>query len=283
MMGIIPNKENEDKLSILFIGAHPDDADIQFGGTAIKYLQLGHTVNYVSMTNGDAGHQSLGGGALAQRRRKESQAVAQFLGINYFVLDNHDGELQATVENRKKVIQIIREVKANLIITHRPNDYHADHRNTSLLVQDAAYLICVPNIVPFTPRLDFNPVIVYHQDRFRKPYPFVSEVVVDISDVIDRKMQALAFHVSQVYEWLPFIEGYLNDVPETAEERLTWLKAKWSNPVNVGEFLPELKQKVPLEVLNKMQYIEAFERCEYGGKLTNENVNVLFPFGIVNF
>src|SRR5215212_7622525 len=103
-MGTIPNNAVVDKLSILFIGAHPDDADIQFGGTAIKYLQLGHTVNYVSMTNGDAGHQSLGGGALAQRRRKESQSVAQFLGINYFVLDNHDGELQATVENRKKVI-----------------------------------------------------------------------------------------------------------------------------------------------------------------------------------
>ncbi|MBI1280610.1 MAG: PIG-L family deacetylase [Anaerolineaceae bacterium] len=282
-MGVIPNKENGNKLSVLFIGAHPDDADIQFGGTAIKYLQLGHTVNYLSMTNGDAGHQTQGGGALAQRRRGESQSVAEFLGINYFVLDNHDGELQPTVENRRKVIQIIREVKANLVITHRPNDYHADHRNTSLIVQDAAYLICVPNIVPFTPRLESNPVIVYHQDRFKKPYPFVPEVVVDITEVIDRKMQALAFHESQVFEWLPFIEGYLDEVPKQADERLAWLKAKWSNPVNMDEFLPELKPKFPLEVWNNIHYIEAFERCEYGGKLTHENVNTLFPFGTVNF
>ncbi len=282
-MGVIPNQDNDSKLSVLFIGAHPDDADIQFGGTAIKYLQLGHTVNYLSFTNGDAGHHVQSGGGLAQRRHKESQAVAKFLGINYIVLDNHDGELQASIENRKKVIQIIREVKADLIITHRPNDYHADHRNTSLLVQDAAYLICVPNVVPFTPRLESNPVIVYHQDRFNKPYPFVSEVVVDISDVIDRKMEALSFHESQIYEWLPFIEGYLQEVPQQPAERLAWLKAKWSNSVNIMEFLPELQHKVPVEVLSKIQYIESFERCEYGGKLTHENVNHLFPFGIVNF
>lgn len=282
-MGVIPNNDNQDKLSVLFIGAHPDDADIQFGGTAIRYLQLGHTVNYLSMTNGDAGHHVQGGGALAQRRRSESQAVADFLGINYFVLDNHDGELQPTVENRRKVIQIIREVKANLVITHRPNDYHADHRNTSLIVQDAAYLICVPNVVPFTPRLTFNPVIVYHQDRFRKPYPFVSEIIVDISETNDKKMQALSFHESQVYEWLPFIEGYLQDVPEQSDERLKWLSAKWSPMFKPTEFLADLHLNIAPETINAMQYIEAFERCEYGGKLTHDNVKTLFPFGIVNF
>lgn len=281
-MGVIPNKDQQ-QLSVLFIGAHPDDADIQFGGTAIRYLELGHTVNYVSMTNGDAGHQTEGGGALAQRRRKESQAVADFLGINYFVLDNHDAELQATVENRKKIIQLIREVKANLIITHRPNDYHADHRNTSLIVQDAAYLICVPNVVPFTPRLESNPVIVYHQDHFRKPYPFVPEVIVDITGVIDRKMEALALHVSQVYEWLPFIEGYASEVPAGESERLSWLKDKWSNPPHFQQILAHLKQNVALGLDDSVQIVESFERCEYGGRLTHENVHTLFPFGVVNF
>jgi LmbE family N-acetylglucosaminyl deacetylase len=283
IVGVIPNNENTEKLSVLFIGAHPDDADIQFGGTTIKYLELGHTVNYLSLTNGDAGHQTEGGGALAQRRHQESQAVAKFLGINYFVLDNHDAELQATVENRRKVIQIIREVKANLVITHRPNDYHADHRNTSLLVQDAAYLICVPNIVPFTPRLAFNPVIVYHQDHFKKPYSFIPEIIVDITDAFDRKMEALALHESQVYEWLPFIEGYAEVIPQEKGERLNWLKSKWANPANVNQFIPALKQKVSSDIFNKIQHIEAFERCEYGGRLTHENVNTLFPFGIVNF
>lgn len=282
-MSVIPAKANNDKLSVLFIGAHPDDADIQFAGTTIRYRQLGHTVNYVSVTNGDAGHQEMGGAALAQRRYKETQAVAKFLGINYFVLDNHDAELQATIENRHKIIQLIREVKADLIITHRPNDYHADHRQVSLLVQDAAYLICVPNVVPFTPRLENNPVIVYHQDYFSKPYSFVPEIMVDITDVIDRKMEAISLHESQIFEWIPFIEGYLSEVPQGKAERLAWLKNKWGGRSYVERFMPALQQKLSPEALKSVQYVEAFERCEYGGRLTRENISRYFPFGIVNF
>jgi len=278
-MSIDPNTT---KLSVLFIGAHPDDADIQFGGTAIKYVQLGHSVSYLAMTNGDAGHHILGGAALAQRRRKESQAVAQFLGINYFVLDNHDAELQATIENRRKVIQIIREVKANLVITHRPNDYHADHRNTSLLVQDAAYLVRVPNVAPFTPRLEIDPVIVYHQDHFTKPFPFTPDVFVDITETFDQKMEALALHESQVFEWIPFIEG-IESVPKEKDARLVWLKQLWSNPGNVNQFRSVLQNKMTAEAFGKIKHIEAFERCEYGRQLTHENVATLFPFGVVNF
>ncbi len=282
-MGAISNQETKGQLSVLFIGAHPDDADIQFGGTAIKYLQLGHTVSYLALTNGDAGHQALGGDALAQRRYKETQAVAKFLDINYFVLDNHDAELQATIENRKKVIKVIRDVKANLIITHRPNDYHADHRNSSLLVQDAAYLVRVPNVLPLTPRLEVDPVIVYHQDHFTKPSPFTPEIIVDITDVVDRKIEALSLHESQVYEWIPFVEGYLQDVPEGKEERLRWLKTKWAHPINLNQLRSQLQKNVSPDAVNKVQYMEAFERCEYGGKLTHENVKAFFPFGLANF
>lgn len=279
----IPDQELQGKLSILFIGAHPDDADIQFGGTALRYLQLGHTVNYVSATNGSAGHQSIGGGVLAQRRYKETQAVAQYLGINYIVLDNPDGELQPTIETRKQFIKIIREVRPHLIVTHRPNDYHADHRSTSLTVQDAAYLLCVPNILPLTPRLEFNPVIVYHQDHFTKPAPFTPEVIVDITTVIDRKIEALSLHESQVYEWLPFVEGYLNQVPSAKNERLQWLKTQWARPELAAQFRAQLRPGTSAELLKDAQFVEAFERCEYGSRLTHENVDKFFPFGVVNF
>ncbi len=282
-MSAITDQKSKEKLSVLFIGAHPDDADIQFGGTAIRYLELGHSVSYLSLTNGDAGHHIEGGGALAKRRRNESQKVGKYLGLNYIVLDNHDAELQATIENRKKVIQVIREVKANLIVTHRPNDYHADHRNASLLVQDAAYLVRVPNVAPFVPRLEVDPVIVYHQDRFTKPAPFTPDIFVDITAAINKKIEALSFHESQVFEWIPFVEGYLQDVPKKKPERLAWLKKLWRNPQNVNQFLPLLKEKVTAEAFQKIQHIEAFERCEYGGKLTHDNVKTLFPFGIVNF
>ena len=151
------------------------------------------------------------------------------------------------------------------------------------LVQDAAYLICVPNIVPFTPHLNANPVILYHQDHFQKPAPFIPEIIVDITDVIDRKMEALALHESQIYEWLPFTEGSLQDVPQQKSERFAWLKQKWGQPATMDQILQALKQKGSLEALNQSQYIESFERCEYGGRLTIENVKTLFPFGIVNF
>lgn len=283
-MGVIPNKSTKNKFQILFIGAHPDDADIEFGGTAIKYLDLGHQVTYLAMTNGDAGHQTLEGKELALRRRKESKAVEAFLGIKYLVLDNHDAQLQATIENRNDVIKIIREVKPDLIITHRPNDYHTDHRNTSLIVQDAAYLIAVPNVVPTVPRIDYNPVIVYHQDNFNKPYSFTPNIYVDITDDIDKKMEALSLHESQVLEWLPFIEGYLSDIPKSTNKktRIEWLKKHWGNPGNVNKNLSLLEKLLAKSEFSKIKYIEAFEACEYGGELTLEKAKELFPFGVYN-
>lgn len=283
-MDNISNKPSHSKIHALFIGAHPDDADIEFGGTAIKYLNSGHKVTYLSMTNGDAGHQSMSGKPLAVRRRKESKAVEAFLGIDYLVLDNHDAELQATIKNRNKLIQIIRKLKPDFIITHRPNDYHTDHRNTSLLVQDMAYLITVPNVVPSEPRMDFNPVIVYHQDNFSKPNAFTPNVIIDITDVIDKKMESLALHESQVFEWLPFIENYLNDVPGSKDKktRIEWLKKHWGNPGEVNKNLPQLKKLLSENDFKKVKYIEAFEACEYGGELTLEKAKKLFPFGVYN-
>ena len=80
-------------LNIIAFGAHPDDCDIRAGGTAAKWAAAGHRVRFVSVTNGDAGHQSQGGGALAARRRAEAQEAGRRIGVEYIVLDNHDGEL----------------------------------------------------------------------------------------------------------------------------------------------------------------------------------------------
>lgn len=273
----------QNMLKILFIGAHPDDGDIQFGGTAIRYLELGHTVTYLSMTNGNAGHQTLDKITLAKRRYKETQAVANFLGLTYLVLDNNDGELEPTLKNRLELIKTIREIKPDIIVTHRSNDYHADHRNTSLLVQDAAYLVAVPLICPEIPPLTSNPVILFHQDSFSKPNPFTPHIFVDITKVFDRKMEALALHESQVFEWLPFIEGYLNDVPKEKKARLGWLKKqRFHNPRNVNRFKPLLKKLISQNEFENISYIEAFEVSEYGGEVSQENFNKLFPFAISN-
>jgi LmbE family N-acetylglucosaminyl deacetylase len=194
----------EGPLRVIAFGAHPDDCDIRAAGTAAKFRALGAAVKFVSVTNGDAGHQSMGGGALAKRRRGEAEESGRRLGITYEVLDNHDGELLPTIAVREQIIRRIRQWNADIVLAPRPNDYHPDHRYTGVLVQDAAYMVVVPNVCPDTPPLRKNPVFLYYEDRFQKPAPFRPDVAIGIDDVFDLKVAALDAHVSQVYEWLPW-------------------------------------------------------------------------------
>jgi LmbE family N-acetylglucosaminyl deacetylase len=160
-------------LRVIAFGAHPDDCDGKFGGTAAKFVKAGAAVKFVSVTNGDAGHQEMGGVALARRRYIETQESARRLGIaEYEVMNNHDGELMPTLEVRLEVIRAIRQWKADIVLSPRPNDYHPDHRYTGVLVQDAAYMVVVPNIVPDVPALRKNPIFLYYDDNFQQPNPF---------------------------------------------------------------------------------------------------------------
>ena len=112
----------EKPLQIIMIGAHPDDCDIKSGGTAALFIAMGHKVKFLSVTNGDAGHMKEGGGMLAQRRLEETKEVSKRLGVNYEVLDNHDGELLPTLAIRMEVIKRIREWNADVVIAPRSND-----------------------------------------------------------------------------------------------------------------------------------------------------------------
>src|SRR5215467_3773567 len=194
----------QDSLRLLILGAHPDDADYAAGGTAALYRAAGHTVKMVSLTNGDAGHHIEPGPALAERRRAEAAAAGAVIGAEYILLDNHDGLLLPTLENRLAIIRLIRSFRPDLVLTHRPNDYHPDHRYTSQLVQDAAYMVTVPAIAPDTPHLAANPVIAYLPDDFQKPYPFTPTVALDVGKVVERIVDMLHCHTSQFYEWLPY-------------------------------------------------------------------------------
>src|SRR6267378_1446619 len=210
-------------LRLLIIGAHPDDADYHAGGTAALYRAAGHVVKLVSLTNGDAGHQTLRGPELAQRRRAEAAAAGAVIGATYDVLDTPDGQLLPTLENRLQVIRLIRSFKPDLVLTHRPNDYHPDHRYTSQLVQDAAYMVTVPAVVPDTPHLAANPVIAYLPDDFQKPYPFTPSVALDVGKVVERIVDMLHCHTSQFYEWLPYNMGVADRMPADERGRRAWL------------------------------------------------------------
>ena len=263
-------------LQIIMIGAHPDDCDIKSGGTAALFVAMGHHVKFVSVTNGDAGHQSEGGGMLAKRRIAETKEVAKRLGVSYDVLDNHDGELLPSLEIRLQIIRKIREWKADVVIAPRSNDYHPDHRYTGVLVQDAAFMVGVPNIAPDTPPLRKNPVFLYFQDNFKKPNPFQADIAVDITSVIAKKLDGLDAHQSQFFEWLPWIGNYESEIPKDKAKQREYLLSKRVTKVN-----PEVKKALEKwygkEKAEQINYAEAFEICEYGSIPTEAEIRRLFP------
>jgi LmbE family N-acetylglucosaminyl deacetylase len=265
------------KLNIIAFGAHPDDCDQRAGGTAAKFAALGHRVRFVSVTNGDAGHQTEGGGALAARRRAEAQEAGRRIGVEYVVLDNHDGELVPSVDVRTQIIRQIRQMNADLVLAPRPNDYHPDHRYTGVLVQDAAYMVVVPNIASDTPALRKNPVFMYFQDGFQRPNPFTPDVAIAIDDVIEKKVEMMDAHVSQFYEWLPWVAGTLDNVPKGAAERKRWLRQ-----TRAGQPTPAVRAALVkwygAAKGNEVRYAEAFEICEYGTRPDEALLRKLFPF-----
>lgn len=261
-------------LRMLVIGAHPDDCEYLAGGITVLYSHLGHQVKLVSLTNGDAGHTSLAGAQLARRRKAEAEAAAKTLGAQSLVLDHHDGALTPTLELRNEVIAIIREYAPDIVMSHRPNDYHPDHRYTGVVVQDAINMVIVGNLVPFVPPLPYIPVMLHMWDHFLKPYPFIGDVLVDIDDVYEQKLDGLHCHASQVYE---FVYGPA-DVPP--EQRRAWLreKAEADMVAAAQRFREQLIQVYGQARAEKIHYIEAFEVCEYGSPLTPEKRERFFPF-----
>ena len=261
-------RAQEAPVRVIVFGAHPDDCDIVAGGTAIKFTQMGHLVKFVSMTNGDAGHQSMGGGVLAKRRTAEAQEAGRRFGVEYTVFDNHDGELMPTLENRLKVIREIRKWKADIVITHPPNDYHPDHRYTSILVQDASFMVIVPNIAPDTPPLQKNPVFFY-------PNSTNPDIAIDIDDVLQQKIYAVSAHESQFFEWLPWTQGTLDNVPEGKEERLKWMGRRFG-PAN-DSVKACLKKWYGEKLASGIIHAEAFKNCEFGSHPDSEEILKLFP------
>ena len=285
------------QIRAMMIGAHPDDCDFRCGGLALKYVRAGHKVKFLAMCNGDGGHHELSPEAIAKRRRGESLAVAEFAGIEYDVWeDSSDCVLYADLDTRARLVREIRKFNPDIIFCSRPNDYHADHRNASILVQDASYLLIVPHYCPDVPAMKKTPAILYFYDHFQNP-PFQADVAVDIDDVIDDKFKMLSLHESQVYEWLPYTKGLLEQVPAEPKKRLEWLHEpripRDGTPID-AEFLArnliglqsEYREAKPAvahrdtlikrygEKGSKTLFAEVFGLCEYGGAYSDE----LIPF-----
>ena len=280
----IQNIQSQDeKLNIIAIGAHPDDCDSKFGGTAALFAEMGHNVKFLSLTSGDAGHQSEGGGALGNRRRVEAKNAGKALGIvEYQTLDNHDGELLPSLQVRHQVIRAIRKWDADIVLGLRPNDYHPDHRNAGKVVVDASYMVIVPNVCPDTPPLAKNPLFLYMEDRFDKPYPHQPDIVVAIDKAIELKIDGLHAHTSQMYEWLPWTRGgdaSVAKIPTSDKERREWLSTRVKNRSSNmnSKKRTSLVKWYGKDVADKVKYIESFEVAEYGMQPTDNDLRKFFP------
>jgi N-acetylglucosamine malate deacetylase 1 len=272
---------DDGKLRIICFGAHPDDCELQVGGVAAMWAARGHHVKFVSVTNGDIGHWREAGGPLARRRTAEVQRAARILGITTEVLDIHDGELLPTLENRRTLTRLIREWKADIVMSHRPNDYHPDHRYTGILVQDSAYMVTVPFFCPDTPILRTNPVFLFYPDRFRKPNPFQPDIAVSIDSVIDCKLDALDTLVSQFYEGGANGSADLlpRDPDKQSERRRQVREGFAARSRNVAQrYRAKLIDWYGKDKGGNVRHAEAFEICEYGRQPKKEELSRLFPF-----
>ena len=267
-------------LRLLILGAHPDDADFHAGGLAAIYRQSGHVVKMVSLTNGDAGHQTMRGQALAARRREEAAAAGAVIGAEYVTWEHHDGLLEPTLELRFEIIRELRRFRPDLVLTHRTNDYHPDHRAVGNVVRDASFMVTVPAIVPDEPILPKDPVVAFMPDRFTKPYPLQGDVVIDVTEQVETIVDMLACHESQVYEWLPWNRGAAEQVPCETAARRDWLRAWYLQRLRptADRYREQLIAVYGPDRGRQIEYAEAYEISEYAAPLDLANRQRLFFF-----
>ena len=247
---------------LLLVMAHPDDAEFSAGGLMTLWYRAGHQIKILCLTNGNAGHHTLGRNELADQRREEARQAADLVGADLEIWPVDDGRLTPSIELREKLIGVIRDFAPDLIVTHRTADYHPDHRATGQLVQDSAYLLQVPAIAPEHAALSQMPSILLTYDRFQDPRPFRFDWVIDTGGVQDNVIKLLACHASQVFDWLPSL------LPETTGPYDTvWLKQFYQpKPAKVAKTYRTLNQTG-----NAIEFAEAFEVSDYGSRFTPDH------------
>jgi N-acetylglucosamine malate deacetylase 1 len=268
-------------LRIIAFGAHPDDAELKASGVAAMWAAAGHKVKFVAMTNGDVGHFEQAGGPLARRRIAEVKECAKIMGIETDVLDIHDGELVPTLENRQKVARLIREWQADIVMGHRPYDYHPDHRYTGVILNDTAVVVVAPFFVPDTKPTTRNPVYMNYSDGFQDPRPFTPTIVVGIDSQADKKWKCITAMPSQFGDKDSWQGRTLQNVPQNDKERESYLLdiVKKRNMAVAEQYRSRLVELYG-ERGKKFQYAEAFELNQYGRQASVDELKKMFP-GIV--
>ncbi len=278
--GSAPRLQAQEKpLRIIAFGAHPDDAELKAAGVAALWAAAGHKVKFVATTTGDVGLFAMAGGPLAKRRKAEVAECAKILGIENEVLDIHDGELMPTLENRRTIARLIRNWQADIVMGHRPYDYHPDHRYTGVLLDDSAVLVVAPFFVPDSPPTARNPIYMYYSDNFQDPKPFTPTVVVDIGAAADRKWKCVSAMPSQFGDRDSWQARTGAKVPAADKEREAYLLegVKRRGTGVADQFRARLVELYGKERGEKVQYAEAFQLGQYGRQATIDELKKMFP------
>lgn len=267
------------KLNIVIVCAHPDDPELAAGGITARYLELGHNVTYIVTTTGDGGHHEMDRQALGKRRYDETRKVAKYWGIDYVIMDNHDGQLEPSLKIREELIRVLRKYQPDVIISHGLDDYHPDHRYTGQLVADTAYMLNVPLCVPDAPiaRKD----VVYCNISYKPCDKAPATVLVPYDKYLDRKIDSVHFHESQIYEWLPWTENVdPKTIAKDEEGRINFLKDRWLPEWETvrKNYAPAIQQHSADQQSNPSKYYEAYTASLWGSPLTPKNVKKYFPF-----
>jgi LmbE family N-acetylglucosaminyl deacetylase len=266
-------------LRIIAFGAHPDDAELKASGVAALWAAKGHKVKFVAMTNGDVGHFESAGGPLARRRKAEVAECARILGIETHVMDIHDGELEPTLENRKAVARLIRDWQADIVMGHRPYDYHPDHRYTGVLLNDSAVVVVAPFFVPDTAPTRRNPIYMYYSDGFQDPKPFDPTIVVGIDDTADKKFKCVSAMPSQFGDKDSWQGRTLPNVPAGDREREAYLLelVRKRNLAVADQYRERLIALYGKERGQAIKYAEAFQLSQYGRQASVDELKKMFP------
>ena len=186
-------------MNILAIGAHPDDVEESCGGTLAKFASQGHKIFIATATNGNVGSSTLSMEEIANVRKEEARKAAAIIGAEYICLDYDDEMFFEDREARLKFIDLVRYCKADLILTHNPEDYNPDHELTSKIINDIAVMIPVAKLKTPNEPYDKIPIIAYFEPV--AGLGFVPTEYVDITDFMDTKIQMMNCHQSQI-SWM---------------------------------------------------------------------------------
>ncbi|SDS30349.1 PIG-L deacetylase family protein [Microlunatus soli] len=267
-----------DRLRVLVVVAHPDEAEEYVAGTLAQLTARGHHVKVLSATNGDAGHHSLRRKPLALRRAEEAYAALRILDLaDYEIWDVHDGDLMDSLENRHRMVTAIRRWRADMIITFTDEGPgHSDNRTAALLVRRATDLLTLRNQCPKVPALDEVPIVLRmiddgSTDRHRH------QVAVDIGSTLTAKLRACAAHRTQFLEFAATGNGWADDVPDVDDHEAVdaFILQHWNEffvtPAAAG---PALERAYGPEA-EEIEYCETFDLAPYGRPTTAEEIDRL--------